>query len=166
MPIDGPSARIFNVSLLLLAVIFATPAVPSQATAAPSLPPALEYVDVELRYVAGKVELIGTTRGTFATPARMQRFVGRFTARLQKKGGPIDELHFDFPLLAKAETPEDTAADAKRLADRIRSGVTATTKVRLPLYPGVETVVILDGTRALLTVDLGKAPPPRAPPRP
>jgi hypothetical protein len=130
-------------------------------------PAATEYADVELRYASGRVTLVKLTRGRFPSPTRLARYRGRFSARAERKGSTDAVVPFDFPLLAPAEAPDLATQEAERMGARLRQGVTATTTVRVPLYPGTEVINIYDEAtkagRPVCRVELAKAAGQKSP---
>jgi hypothetical protein len=144
---------------LIVAVLFATPPVSASRTA-----PAVEYVDLTLRWSRGGVTVVRTARGRWATATELPRYRGRFEARALRAGTVLERVRFDFPLLASAEA-EDVTDEARAAAARIRAGVTSsTTTVRVPLYEGAEAVEVRDGISGrVVTVKVpAVAPPPDA----
>jgi hypothetical protein len=130
------------VRAILLLLIFAAPRAVTV--------PVVDYADLTLDYAAGRVKVTEVKRGRFAKPTALERFRGRFEARALRrsgKGGKTEEVlervQFDFPLLADAEAP-DVSDEQRVLAERLRAGVSARTRVRVPLPDGAEAVAIVD----------------------
>jgi hypothetical protein len=124
----------------------------------------LGYADVDLKWEKGAVTVQKIRPGRFAKPTTLRRYRGRFTAMVARGKTPLVELQFDFPLLAPAES-DDAGPEERKIAQRMRDGLTTTTTVRVPLPDTADTLIIYDGVTMKETkVPLGaKAAPP--PPR-
>jgi len=120
--------------VLLLAIASPTP------HASPSMPATLEYVDLELRFANDQMMVLRMTLGHFSTPTNLPRGMGRFAARMRKMGAQLPELRFDFPQLSRASSSTD-------------KNISVTTTVRVPVYEGVERIVLFDGERRLVSVN-------------
>jgi len=129
------------------------------------MPPASRFADVDVKFQRGHVSVTAVKLDRFERPTALRRFRGRFAARVLAGKRVVDEVLFDFPLLGAAESSD--VDDANRaLADRLRAGVTATTRVRVPIYDGADGLEIYDTqTRRVLPVPL-KDSPAAAPPAP
>jgi len=140
---------------LVSVVLFATPVVPVERTA-----PAIEYVDLSLRWTRTGMTVLAARRGRFARPVELVRYRGRFEAMVKRAGRVVERIRFDFPLLAPAEA-EDVSDEARASGARIRAGVTSTrTTVRVPLYEGVDAIEVRDAASGrAVTVELAKPPP-------
>jgi hypothetical protein len=128
--------------LALLLTLFLAPkaAAPPQAA---ETAPATSYVDVTVRYERGALSVVKVSRGTFARPTSLRRFRGRFEARALKGATVREWMPFDFPLLAD-DPIDDATVEAQELGQRLRSGLTATTTVRLPLPADADGALIYD----------------------
>jgi hypothetical protein len=151
------------VHALLVCLLFAAP------SAAVLMPPAARFADVELKFQRGQVAVTAVKLGRFEQPTALRRFRGRFAARVLAGKKIVDEVQFDFPLLAAAESSDVDEAN-RALAERLRAGVTATTRVRVPIWDGADGLEIYDAqTRRVLAVALKDSPAapaaanPRAP---
>jgi hypothetical protein len=111
------------------------------------------YADVDLKWEKGAVSVQKIKPGRFAKPTALRRYRGRFTAIVARDKTALVELQFDFPLVAQAES-DDVSTEARKVAERLRDGVTSTTTVRVPLPDGADTIFIYDG----LTMSEVKAP--------
>ena len=128
-----------------------------------------EMARLTVKYERGVTRILRVERVPLASPQKMRRWRGRFEARALGSGGKvIDFVRFDFPLMAQAETPDDTTADAARLGQKLREHVTATALVKLPLPAGATQVTVYDSTtKKTATAELPPAggtssPPPAA----
>jgi hypothetical protein len=149
------------VLFLLGIVMFCTP---QPAT----LPTVTNYADVDARYQRGEVTILAVRRGKYPKPTNLPRWKGRFVASAQKGGKTLAQVEFNFPLVAEAESPVDVAEDQKKIADKVRAGVTSTTTVRVPLPEGADSISIWDAvSRKTVTRSLSEpaAPPPAHAPR-
>lgn len=128
--------------LALLFTLFLTPSstLPRDETALVN-----EMAKLTVKYDHGSISILRVERQALASPQRMRRWRGRFEARAVAGGGKtVDFVRFDFPLMAQAEAPEDVTEDAKRVGQKLREHVTATTIVRAPLPPSATSVAIYD----------------------
>jgi hypothetical protein len=152
----------------LAVVLFCTP--PPSA-----LVNVLGYADVDARYERGEVTILAVHRGRFAKPTTLTRWKGRFVASAVKGSKTLSQVEFNFPLVAEAESPVDVEPEEKKVADKLRSGVTSTTTVRVPLPDGADAISIWDAvSRKTVTRSLSEpapappstkaAPPARVPP--
>lgn len=117
-----------------------------------------EMARLTVKYDHGVVRILKAERVTLPSPERMRRWRGRFEARAVAAGKTIDFVRFDFPLMAEAETPEDTTEGAKQIGQKLRDHVTATALVRAPLPPGATSVAVYDTfTKRSATADLPAA---------
>src|SRR5260370_39946243 len=91
-------------------------------------PPAPRYADLELKFARGQLSVIALKLGRFDKPTALRRFRGRFEARVLQGKRIVEQVQFDFPLLAAAES-DDVDEQHRALADRVRAGVTATAGV-------------------------------------
>jgi hypothetical protein len=124
-----------------------------------------QYADVDARYERGALRILAVRRGRFGRPTSLPRWRGRFVAIVSKGKKSLAEVQFDFPLVAAAESHEDTSPEAQKVADQVRSGVTSSTTVRVPLPEGADTIAIWDAvTRKTIAQPLnGPAESPPAP---
>ncbi len=157
--------------IALLVTLFLTP---TSATARDESTLVNEVAALTVKYDHGAVHILRVERQTLPSPERMRRWRGRFEARALGGGGKVlDLVRFDFPLMAAAESPDDTTADAKQLGQKLREHVTATAIVRAPLPAGATAVAVYDSvTRKSVSADLpSRATPasrasPASPPPP
>src|SRR5689334_6811761 len=103
----------------------------------------LGYADVDLKWEKGAVTVLKIKPGRFARPTTLRRYRGRFTAMVARGKTALVELQFDFPLLAQAES-DDASPESRKIAERMREGLTTTTTVRVPLPDGADTLIIYD----------------------
>lgn len=162
---------------LLGVVIAATPSAP-KPPAPDRTAPIRDYADCLLRFDRQAVTIVRCARGRFAQPTSLIRFRGRFEARAlgrdarRKQEGAagavvLEFVRFDFPLLADAESPEDTSAEAQKVAAALRAGVSASTQVRVPLPEGTESIAVYDGrTKRTVRLDLTASAASEGAPRP
>ncbi len=106
-------------------------------------PPTARYADVTVRYARGEVSIVAVKPARFDKPTSLPRFRGRFEARALKAKSVVDQVAFDFPLVADAET-DDTDESGRKLAERFRRGATVETSVRVPLPEGADAIEIYD----------------------
>jgi hypothetical protein len=143
-----------------------------------------EVATLRVRWEKGVVTVLKVERTLLARPAHYQRFRGRFEARVLGAGNGdkvLDFVRFDFPLMAMADSVEEMGEQAAELGAQMRSHVTATTVVKVPLPAGAASLAIYDtGTHKTVLVPLtpwspasGRPPapvqvqaPPPAPPPP
>ena len=145
---------------LLGFVMFCTPA-PAALTTVTT------YADVDARYQRGEVTILSVRRGKYPKPTTLPRWKGRFVATALKNTKTLAQVEFNFPLVAEAESPTDVDPAQRKIADQVRSGVTSTTTVRVPLPEGADSISIWDAvTRKTVIRSLSEAAPPaaRAPP--
>ena len=102
------------------------------------------YADVDLKWEKGAVTVQQIRPGRFTRPTSLRRYRGRFTAMVARGKTSLVELQFDFPLLAQAES-DDASPEARKIAERMRDGLTSTTTVRIPLPDAADLLVIYDG---------------------
>jgi hypothetical protein len=141
--------------LLLVITLFFAPPIAADLTR-----PATHFADVTLRWDKGALSLVKVTRVELPRPTALRRWRGRFEARALAGQKLLDFVRFDFPLLAAAESGDDMTAEATAFGRKLRSGVTATTVIRLPLPDGATAATIYDSeTRKSLPVTLPAAPP-------
>lgn len=153
-------------TFLLGVVLFCAPAPPPASVAG--------WADVDARYERGEVTILAVRRGRYARPTAQPRWKGRFVASAQKGSKTLAQVEFDFPLVAEAESPADVSPEERKVADKLRSGVTSSTTVRVPLPDGADAISIWDAvTRKTVTRALNDpaparpkttAPPARVPP--
>jgi hypothetical protein len=141
---------------LLGIVMFCTPQ--------PPVPPAvMSYADVDARYQRGEVTILAVRRGRYAKPTNAPRWKGRFLGSALKGGKTLAQVEFNFPLVAEAESPVDVDPEQRKLADKVREGVTSSTTVRVPLPEGADSISIWDSvSRKTVTRSLSE-PGPKAP---
>jgi len=148
------------VALLFTLTLFLTPSstLPRDETALVN-----EMAKLTVKYDHGSISILRVERQALPSPQRMRRWRGRFEARAIGGGGKtVDFVRFDFPLMAQAEAPEDVTEDARKVGQKLREHVTATTIVRAPLPPSATSVAIYDTvTKKSATVAL---PAPAAAP--
>lgn len=119
----------------------------------------LGFADVDLKWEKGAVTVQKIRPGRFGKPTTLRRYRGRFTAVVARGKTSLVELQFDFPLLAQAES-DDASPEARKIAERMRDGLTSTTTVRVPLPDGADLLVIYDGmTMKETRVPLRPKPP-------
>lgn len=144
------------------------------ATAQPKPPTAprrpaervVEYADVDLRLADGAIEITAIRRARFASPTEIPHYRGRWrvAAAHGKSALAPTERDFDFPLLADAET-DDQSAEAVAIGKAIRRRAQATTTVRVPLLPDADQVVVTDPrTGKAVSRPLPPSPAPPAAP--
>jgi hypothetical protein len=111
---------------------------------------------VTVRYERGVTSILKVERLPLSSPQKVRRWRGRFEARAVAAGGKVvDFVRFDFPLMAEAETLDDTTAEAAKVGRKLREHVTATTYVRIPLPAGATQVAVYDSaTKKSATADL------------
>jgi hypothetical protein len=140
--------------LVVIALFFAPP------IAADLTRPTTHFADVTLRWDRGALTVVKVTRTELPEAKALRRWRGRFEARALDGKKTLDYVRFDFPLLAAAEAGDEMTAEATAFGRKLRSGVTATTIVRLPLPDGVTAASIYDSeTRRTLPITLPEAPP-------
>jgi hypothetical protein len=114
-----------------------------------------EMAKLTVKYDHGAISIVRVERQPLKSPERMRRWRGRFEARAVGGGKTIDFVRFDFPLMAEAEAPDDTTEESKRIGQKLREHVTATTIVRTPLPVGATAVAIYDSvTKKSASADL------------
>jgi hypothetical protein len=125
----------------------------------------LEYADVDLRFADGAIEITAVRRARFAAPTEIPHFRGRYRVAAARGKAPLGatERDFDFPLLADAET-DDQSAEAVAIGRAIRRRAQATTTVRVPLLPEADQVVVTDPRTGRSVSRPLPPPPPLAPP--
>jgi hypothetical protein len=121
-----------------------------------------ETAKLTVKYDHGTVSILRVEREPLPSPQRLRRWRGRFEARAVAAGGKTaDFVRFDFPLMAQAEAPEDVTEDARKVGQKLREHVTATSFVRVPLPASATSVAVYDTfTKKSTTAAL----PPPAPP--
>src|SRR3954468_14236215 len=151
-----PTARVtMTLMLALLITLFLTP-IATNARDETVL--VNEMAKLTVRYERGALSIVRVERQALKSPERMRRWRGRFEARAVAGGKTLDFVRFDFPLMAEAETPDDTTAEAAKVGQKLREHVTATTIVRVPLPACATSVAVWDGaTKKLATADLPAA---------
>jgi hypothetical protein len=128
-----------------------------------------EYADVDLQIAGGVFEITAVRRGRFATPTEIPRFRGHYRIASAHGKTVLTERDFDFPLLADAET-DDQTVEAQKIGKAIRKNARATTTVRVPLLPEADQVVVTDPrtgrsvSRPLPSSGPMASPPSAAPP--
>jgi hypothetical protein len=144
--------------LALVISLFFTPPITVDLTR-----PAIHFADVTLRWDKGALSVVKVVRVEVAKATTLRRWKGRFEVRALDGQKLLDFVRFDFPLLAAAESGDDMTQEATAFGRKLRSGVTATTTVRLPLPDGATAASIYDSeTKRSLPITLPAAPP--APP--
>jgi hypothetical protein len=145
------------IALLLTLLLTPTAALPREESTLVN-----EMARLTVKYERGVTRILRVERVPLASPQKLRRWRGRFEARAVAAGGKvIDFVRFDFPLMAQAETPDDTTAEAAKVGQKLREHVTATTLVKVPLPAGATSVVVYDGaTKKTVAADL---PAPAAP---
>jgi hypothetical protein len=140
--------------MLLVFVMLCTP-----AKALPSpLDDVVSYADVDVTYQRGEVSINVIRKGRFTKPTRIPRWRGRFVAIVNAKKKSLAQVEFDFPLVAPAESPNDVSPENQKVADKLRSGITSSTTVRVPLPDGADAVSIWDSvTKKTVTAPLTSA---------
>jgi hypothetical protein len=127
-------------------VIQAGPAAP--VAHADQTAPVVRYADLALELAAGRASVLEVLYGRFDRPTALARYRGRFEARVLHKGAILERVRFDFPLAADAET-DDASDEARAVAERLRAGITARTRLRVPLPDGADAIAIWDPRRGL-----------------
>ena len=142
------------VALLITLLLTPTSALPREESTLVN-----EMARLTVKYERGVTRILRVERVPLSSPQKMRRWRGRFEARAVGAGGKVIEfVRFDFPLMASAETPDDTTAEAAKLGQKLREHVTATTLVRVPLPAGATQVTVYDGaTKKSVTAEV---PPP------
>jgi hypothetical protein len=125
---------------------------------APAPPrPVLDYLDVDVRWTGAPetIEIKSAVRGKFDSKRMLPRFRGRFTLIVAHGKDSLAEQHFDFPLMADAET-DDFTPEAQRAGKALRKGVmSAATMVRVGLVEGADALIVYDNqTRRSVRVEL------------
>lgn len=121
-----------------------------------------EVANLTVRWDAHGVTIVRVERTLQPKTAPLIRYRGRFEARAVQHAGAgdktLDFVRFDFPLLAPAESIDEMTDDARRLGEKLRANVTATTTVRVPLPRGATAISVWDSAahRAVLVA----LPPP------
>ncbi len=153
-------ASLFTLSLFLTPTLVLTPTstLPRDETVLVN-----EMAKLTVKYDHGAISILRVERQTLPSPQRMRRWRGRFEARAIAGGKTIDFVRFDFPLMAQAEAPEDVTEDAKKVGQKLREHVTATTIVRVPLPAAASSVAIYD-TVTKKTATAALPAPTAAPP--
>lgn len=128
--------------IALLITLFLTPGAANAARDETAV--VNEMAKLTVKYDRGSISILRVERQALASPQRMRRWRGRFEARAVGGGKTVDFVRFDFPLMAPAEAPEDVTEDAKKVGQKLREHVTATTIVRAPLPPSATSVAIYD----------------------
>ena len=151
------------VALLITLLLTPTTALPREESTLVN-----EMARLTVRYERGVTRILRVERVPLPSPQKMRRWRGRFEARAVGNGGKIiDFVRFDFPLMAEAETPDETTAEAAKVGQKLREHVTATTIVRVPLPAGATQVTVYDSaTKKTATAEVPPAkttsPPPAA----
>jgi hypothetical protein len=148
---------------MLALVIWLVCAAPPAAVTAPTR----DYADVAVQVTAEKLTVLNVQRGRFNQPTTLPRYRGRFAVRVLDGRKLLEEIRFDFPLLADAET-DDAGDDARRFADLLRKGVSVKITVRVPLPAGAASLLVVDSKSnhdAGYSLIKGTAPSPSAAPR-
>jgi hypothetical protein len=129
--------------------------------------PASEWADITVQADAAHLSLVNVRRGKFDKPTQLPRYRGRFVARvLDGAGKPLEEVRFELPLMAEAET-DDASDEARRFAEKLRANTSVKSTVRVPLPDGAQRVEIVDTLKKrTLTVPLATAMSPGAAPSP
>jgi hypothetical protein len=123
--------------------------------------PAIHFADVTLRWDKGTLSVVKVARAELPQPTALRRWRGRFEARALAGQKLLDYVRFDFPLLATAESGDEMTVEATSFGRKLRSGVTATATVRVPLPDGATAASIYDSeTRRSVAVTLPTAAPP------
>jgi hypothetical protein len=143
---------------LLFTLLLTPTSAPTAALAREESTLVNEMARLTVRYERGVTSIIKVERVALASPQKMRRWRGRFEARAVAAGKTVDFVRFDFPLMAQAETPDDTTVEAAKVGQKLREHVTATTIVRVPLPAGATSVAVYDGaTKKSATADLPAA---------
>jgi hypothetical protein len=115
------------------------PAAAPPVAATKRAPPATGYVDLALRWARGRITVEKVERGAFDHPTDVRRYMGRFEARVSRRGRAVDNVRFDFPLLGDADAGVQGA-----LNDKMKENLVTVTRVRVPLVDGADTVTLAD----------------------
>jgi hypothetical protein len=143
---------------LVISLFFAPPIAPDMTR------PAAHFADVTLRWERGALTVVKVTRAELPQAKSLRRWRGRFEARALDGKKTLDYVRFDFPLLAAAEAGDEMTTEATAFGRKLRSGVTATTVVRLPLPDGATAASIYDSeTKRTLPITLPAASPESPP---
>ena len=154
------------IALLITLLLTPTAALPREESTLVN-----ELARLTVRYERGVTRILRVERVALPSPQKLRRWRGRFEARaLAQDGKVLDFVRFDFPLMAQAETPDETTAEAAKVGQNLREHVTATTFVRVPLPAGAATVSVWDSaTKKSVAADLParaapatSSPPPAA----
>jgi hypothetical protein len=122
--------------------------------------PVRDYADVTVQYDKAGLKIMNVRRGRFDKPTALPKYRGRFVAHALGQKKQLEEVRFDLPLLADAET-DDATDEARKFADRLRSGTSVKATVRVPLPEGSLVVKIDDSkTTQSVSVSLATAPSP------
>jgi hypothetical protein len=145
-----------SMMIALLLTLFLTPAA---AVSRDESTVVNEMARITVKYDHGAIRIVRVERVPLGSPERMRRWRGRFEARAVTAGKTVDFVRFDFPLMAEAEAPEDTTAEAAKVGQKLREHVTtATTLVRTPLPAGATSVAVYDTvTKKSTSADLPAA---------
>jgi hypothetical protein len=130
---------------LLLWVIWATQSTSGSTSERPAA--FTQFLELDLRYGSGRLEIEKIKRTAADPPRPYRRFPGRFEARLEERDGgrTVDSFYFDVPLLREADNTDDMTLEARKLGEKIRSGVKARFHISVPLPPGATRLSIIDG---------------------
>jgi len=139
--------------LVLLVTLLA-----ADVVGAPAAPRAvLDYLDVDVRWTGAPetIEIKSAVRGKFESKRMLPQYRGRFTLIVARGKDSLAEMHFDFPLMAAAET-NDFTPEAQRVGKALRKGVvSAATTVRVGLVEGADALIVYDNqTRRSVRVEL------------
>ena len=108
--------------------------------------PVLAWADVTVQVDPTHMTLVEVRLGRFDKPTALMRYRGRFAARALGEKGALEEVRFELPLLAEAET-DDASDEARRFAEKLRQGASVKATVRVPLPEGAQRIEIVDTLR-------------------